>query len=550
MSEVPDVAGLVAELRSASRDYDEDAAETACKQLVNVVRTAPESLEDSDAKAALGALRRMRAFELMERLGDGFLAAGVKAPSVERLHAQAVIEGGRLDAAKAILAAMVESEPLDSKEGREARGLLGRTFKQMYIEMGDPTAPGAKEALADAIAAYHEVYTADPTETWHGINVVALVKRAERDGVEIESAPNADEMAAAILKHIDDLSLDGEATAWDAATASEAALALGDAEKAASWLASYVGDSGVDAFALAGSLRQLEEVWQLTLDGEWGQLLAVLRANMMDQADGQQIQVDKSTPDTATFERQSSGFEKTFGTVGGVTAKWWDLAMVRARAVARIEDKTGTGIGTAFLVKGSDLNPDWGDELIAITNAHVVSDPQQLKAIMPGDAVANFTMLDGQEPIPVVDLLYQSGPYELDVAALRLATTPADVVPMSLARGLPVNDGEQRLYVIGHPNVGDLVISIDDNKLLDRDDRLLHYRAPTEPGSSGSPVFNRQWDLIALHHKGNDQLERLNEHEGERWKANEGISFPAIRAACAALAAQLADGAARPAQDT
>ena len=29
---------------------------------------------------------------------------------------------------------------------------------------------------------------------------------------------------------------------------------------------------------------------------------------------------------------------------------------------------------------------------------------------------------------------------------------------------------------------------------------FVHYSADTEPGSSGSPVFNDQWEVLALHH--------------------------------------------------
>ena len=57
---------------------------------------------------------------------------------------------------------------------------------------------------------------------------------------------------------------------------------------------------------------------------------------------------------------------------------------------------------------------------------------------------------------------------------------------------------------------------------LDYDDRLLHYRAPTEGGSSGSPVFNQQWDLIGLHHAGSMAMPRLKGQDGT-YAANEGI---------------------------
>ena len=36
--------------------------------------------------------------------------------------------------------------------------------------------------------------------------------------------------------------------------------------------------------------------------------------------------------------------------------------------------------------------------------------------------------------------------------------------------------------------------------MVDLLDSFLHYETDTEPGSSGSPVFNDQWEVVALHH--------------------------------------------------
>ncbi|MCK7580470.1 MAG: serine protease [Chromatiales bacterium] len=50
-----------------------------------------------------------------------------------------------------------------------------------------------------------------------------------------------------------------------------------------------------------------------------------------------------------------------------------------------------------------------------------------------------------------------------------------------------------KAFVVGHPSGSGMQISLHDSQLLDIDDeqRLLHYRTPTEPGSSGNPVFQR-----------------------------------------------------------
>jgi V8-like Glu-specific endopeptidase len=57
-------------------------------------------------------------------------------------------------------------------------------------------------------------------------------------------------------------------------------------------------------------------------------------------------------------------------------------------------------------------------------------------------------------------------------------------------------------------------------------------RAPTEGGSSGSPVFNsRLWQVIALHHKGGKTgMSQLNGKPGT-YAANEGVSIASIIAA-------------------
>ena len=102
--------------------------------------------------------------------------------------------------------------------------------------------------------------------------------------------------------------------------------------------------------------------------------------------------------------------------------------------------------------------------------------------------------------------------------------------PFPIDAALPLPDGTARVYVIGYPYGGGLSFSINDNELLDRDDRVLHYRAPTEGGSSGSPVFNQKWNLIGLHHGGGLEVPKLNNKPGT-YAANEGIWIQAIRKA-------------------
>ena len=78
--------------------------------------------------------------------------------------------------------------------------------------------------------------------------------------------------------------------------------------------------------------------------------------------------------------------------------------------------------------------------------------------------------------------------------------------------------------------------------MIDALEQFLHYRTDTAPGSSGSPVFNDQWEVVALHHSGVPQRDEqgrilatdgsvwepeMGEHRID-WKANEGVRISQI----------------------
>lgn len=60
-------------------------------------------------------------------------------------------------------------------------------------------------------------------------------------------------------------------------------------------------------------------------------------------------------------------------------------------------------------------------------------------------------------------------------------------------------DNDPYVNIIQHPRGRRKEIAIQDNKIKKYDQNTLYYTTDTEAGSSGSPVFNNQWQLIALH---------------------------------------------------
>lgn len=104
-----------------------------------------------------------------------------------------------------------------------------------------------------------------------------------------------------------------------------------------------------------------------------------------------------------------------------------------------------------------------------------------------------------------------------------------------------VSPGEY-LTIIQHPSGGDKQIALRENQLLKIDNPTLWYRTDTAPGSSGSPVFNDVWQVVALHHSGVPEKDAngnyltldgkpyegpLNESK-IKWIANEGIRVSRI----------------------
>lgn len=103
------------------------------------------------------------------------------------------------------------------------------------------------------------------------------------------------------------------------------------------------------------------------------------------------------------------------------------------------------------------------------------------------------------------------------------------------------------LSIIQHPDGREKKIAIRENQVVDHDSSPDHiwYKTDTTPGSSGSPVFNDQWQLVALHHMGVPDTDAAGNYimkDGSTvapgtpqidadklvWKANEGVRVSRI----------------------
>jgi hypothetical protein len=80
-------------------------------------------------------------------------------------------------------------------------------------------------------------------------------------------------------------------------------------------------------------------------------------------------------------------------------------------------------------------------------------------------------------------------------------------------------------YIVQHPLGSRKRLGYVRNQVSAVDDRTVHYLTDTQEGSSGSPVFDAQGRLIALHHSGGRPQEVVGTPPV---KKNEGIRIPRV----------------------
>ena len=88
----------------------------------------------------------------------------------------------------------------------------------------------------------------------------------------------------------------------------------------------------------------------------------------------------------------------------------------------------------------------------------------------------------------------------LDYALVAIDCAPAQsFVSLSSLGTVRTNDS---VVIVQHPNGGPRQVGIKDNEIRGVDDSHIYYRTDTTPGSSGSPVFDQNMRIVALHHFG------------------------------------------------
>jgi endonuclease G, mitochondrial len=253
-------------------------------------------------------------------------------------------------------------------------------------------------------------------------------------------------------------------------------------------------------------------------------------------------------------DRDPNGLERILGRSDLCSINFLARGIRAGSAVARVrvraEDGSGEWFATGFLVAPGLL----------LTNNHVIPH---------GDAAAlavvefNFEQdINGVErPRHVFNLMPSRLFFtdaSLDLTFVEVAPRAFNGMPLSEFEFLPLIDGSGKglngewVTMIQHPGGQPKQIAIRDSRITTPNPedfpsgefiRFIHYTTDSEPGSSGAPVVNDQWQVVALHHKAvpdfNQKGDRLARDgktvwteamgdEEKGWVANEGIRVSAI----------------------
>lgn len=234
--------------------------------------------------------------------------------------------------------------------------------------------------------------------------------------------------------------------------------------------------------------------------------------------------------------------ERLMGDDDMVPGLWLKRATAAADTVALI--KTPAGPATGFLVSNDLLLTNWH----VFETLEAAQDPR-VRVVFRFEENENGQIRSsvslGVDPAR----FFLTGDRELDFALVAVQPLPNGKPPGTKFGRILLNPAigktlvGQPLNIVQHPGGNPRKLAFRKNLLISVEDptRLI-YQTDTMPGSSGSPVFNDEWELVALHHRaeqaqdsqgrridinGNPVTDRTPDHL-RHWIANSGIRVSKI----------------------
>jgi len=235
----------------------------------------------------------------------------------------------------------------------------------------------------------------------------------------------------------------------------------------------------------------------------------------------QTIQTNKllgSLGSTAFYELENKeALEKIIGSKNNLLKiNWLEKGLKAAKSVCQVVRSDGEK-GTGFMIKDGYL----------ITNYHVLPNKDKTagtKIIFDYEEDIMGAVRKTTEFRLEPDTFIGSPIDKLDYACIKVAG--AGVTEwgyVELERAEPGID--DNVVIIQHALGETKQIALTANTIIGKYNNRIYYTTDTQKGSSGSPVFNADWKVVALHHAGKTLEEGgyVVEEGGSKVAANEGI---------------------------
>ncbi|MEM8919741.1 MAG: trypsin-like peptidase domain-containing protein [Pseudomonadota bacterium] len=529
----------------------DEARAASIASLLHVAEAAREAGAEAlpAVRRVAERLRHNRAFDSLLVFSSQLRRDGLTDVKIRRLEIQSLIELGAFDTALELARPMMTAGA-PSEAWREGYSAVGRIYKQRYVNAVAQNGANGEEGealyLRRAYAAYKHVWDMAPSRitSYHAVNALALLRRAERDGLDLGAPGVKEALAKEILRVIDP-----PESAWCIATRAETLLAIDCYDEAAEAYGAFAQHKDSTLFHLGGALRQVEEVWGLSgEDKDSGAPVRILKAAILVKqsamrggAEDNEKQRDQSaemvvsqkelrllnedfssatsssapttspTPSASTTAENPKGFERIFSVNAPLAIGLIRNGLDRARAICRIDATMGgvnRGFGTGFAATGKIFFDGWGEEPVIVTNNHVISSAPNGQSQPFDICTAVFTDPDTDEERSV---RFERIEWESDVDAHDIAILrPAEPLPPGVKAlenwsksALPPqaesDEGIGRVYVIGHPAAGPLSFSFADNIFLDHDAKIA--LTEDQQASGIQRRFARTSNPVRLHYK-------------------------------------------------
>ncbi|MEM8487517.1 MAG: trypsin-like peptidase domain-containing protein [Bacteroidota bacterium] len=459
--------------------------------------------------------------------------------------------------------------PTQQKEARrkirsETLGLLGRLYKQEFVSAH---ARGEKDEAAQHLrdSMFYHQQGFELNEAWHGANLVALAWRADQENIALGRLKKAAVIAVELENK---LSPAESLSPWKLAALAQAKMALGRWDEGLTLYRRYLqtlqtfAGAGA-AFILMGDLRQLQEIWKIDQEGEGPRLsiLHELSQRILTHPDGS-VELTSDTLQSFTTEADSPSFNTSYQPEAifdddrnmYLYSVLEDLSC-QAKAICRVRDRSANlrqKGGTGFLVHGEAIGASHNGPVL-VTAAHVLATEEVYEAgtLVANEAEVFFETWKESEAdctFSIGKCIWESPPHAYDVSVWHVKDLPQDAQVVDVyqkANPYPRPNNNTNQYFgtvvpIGHPGGRSLTWTLGSNEVLDHDlhrdqgsPRVVHYKANTEGGSSGCPVFDRSGKVVSIHRAfTRNPIPGSPKNYSDGYSANEGIGIYSAARAC------------------